>query len=294
MKDLFRNIAGIKVYKKERLSKYTSFNIGGYADYLIKVYSKGQLKNVLQIIKKNCLKYFVIGAGTNILVSDKGYRGVVIKLCRSFKRIHQQKNLFSCGAAMSLNDFLKRTYDAGYGGAEFLAGIPGTIGGAIKGNAGAFGHSIGEITEKIAIIDDRLHEKEMMRQEIGFGYRRSQINNQIIIIGAELNLVKKKKNNIIKMIEENIKKRRAQHPVGFSAGSFFKNPPGYPAGKLIDECGLKGHRIGDAMVSPKHGNFIINCGAASAASVIKLARRIQKIVKEKKGIILEPEVKIVW
>ena len=154
MKNPFKNIPGVRIFKNEPLSKYTSFHIGGNADYFIKVYSKKALKKVLHIIKKRRLRYFLIGNGTNLLVSDKRIRGVFIKLYGSFKRIYKHDNYFCCGGGVTLDNFLKYASKFGYGGAEFLAGIPGTVGGAIKGNAGAFGRSLANITQKITVINE--------------------------------------------------------------------------------------------------------------------------------------------
>jgi UDP-N-acetylmuramate dehydrogenase len=292
MKDLFGKIPGIKVLKDELMAKHTSFYIGGNADYFVKVYSKRALKRILHVIKKRRLNYLVIGAGTNLLVSNKGFRGVFIRLDGSFKTIRKNDIHFYCGAGSLLEDLLKNTSKSGYGGVEFLAGIPGTVGGAIRGNAGAFGHSVADITEKIIVINKDVEEKEIDKQNIGFAYRTSRIKNGTIIISATIKLVKKKKKEIIKTIKRNLRYRMQRHPTGYSAGSFFKNPPGCSAGKLIEECGLKGLRVGDAEVSRKHANYIINLGQARASDVITLARKIKRIVRNKKDIILKEEVKI--
>jgi UDP-N-acetylmuramate dehydrogenase len=292
MKDPFKKISGIKVLKNVVLSRYTSFHIGGNTDYFVRVYSKKALKNVLCIIKKRQLKYYLIGAGTNLLISDKGFRGVFIKLDGNFKKIKKCGDYFYCGAGALLDDFLKNTSKSGYGGAEFLVGIPGTIGGAVKGNAGAFGHALSEVTERITVINKDIEEEEVDNKDIGFDYRNSQIRNGVIIISAKIRLKKRKKKEILNTIRKNLKQRRRYQPTEYSAGSFFKNPSGYPAGKLIEECGLKGLRIGEAEVSRKHGNYIVNLGNAKASDVLKLAETVKRIVKKKKGIYLKEEVRI--
>lgn len=292
MKTLFGRISGIRVLRNEPLSRYTSFHIGGNADFVIKVYSKVALKNILFMIRKRHMKYCVIGAGTNLLVPDGGFRGVVIKLAGPFKNVRTRGDHFYCGGGLLLDAFVEKAHERGYGGAEFLAGIPGTIGGGIKGNAGAFGHSLADVTERITIINENGQERSLDRQTIGFYDRGSRIKNGSIIICAQIKLVKKKKSRTRTTIERNVKRRWQRQPTGYSAGSFFKNPSGCSAGRLIEECGLKGLRIGDAEVSRKHGNFIINRGHATASDVLRLARKIKKIVRQKTGIRLKEEVKI--
>jgi UDP-N-acetylmuramate dehydrogenase len=292
MKTPFRMITGLTILKNEPLSRHTSFHIGGSADYFIKVYSKKALMRVFNVIKKRRFRYTIIGAGTNVLVSDRGFRGVIIRLDGVFKNIRRKDNYFSCGAGIFISNLLKYAMELGYGGAEFLAGIPGTVGGAIRGNAGAFGHSIADITDSITVITERGMEKDMMKEEIGFAYRSSRIQKNAIIVAALLRLRKRKRREIVKTINKNLLYRRQRHPSNHSAGSFFKNPPGFSAGKLIEECGLKGLRVGNAEVSRRHANYIINRGQARASDVMRLASKIKKIVREKKGIVLKEEVKI--
>jgi len=293
MKERLDSSTGIKVYKHAKLAEYTSFRIGGHADYLVRVYSKKQLVHILQVVKKNDLKFFLIGAGTNLLFGDNGFRGVVVKMGGIFNRLVHDHGTFICGPALLLNTLVKRASDLGYGGVEFLAGIPGTIGGAVKGNAGAWGNSIGEIIERVIILDKNLAEKELTPHDVKFSYRSSGIDDRSIITSVTMKLKKKSNAKIRQVIKENLRLRKQRQPDGFSAGSFFKNPPGDSAGKLIEACGLKGCRIGDAIVSPKHGNFIINLGKAKASDVLELAKKIQKTVYTRTGIRLEPEVRVI-
>jgi UDP-N-acetylmuramate dehydrogenase len=288
----FRVITGITVLKNEPLSRHTSFHIGGRADYFIRAYSRKALIRVLSVIKKRRFRYTIIGAGTNVLVSDRGFRGIIIRLDGVFKKIRRKDQYFLCGAGVLINNLMKYTTGLGYGGAEFLAGIPGTVGGAIRGNAGAFGHSIADITDSITVITECGMEKDMAKEEIGFAYRSSRIRKNAIIVSALLRLKKRKRREIMKTINKNLLYRRQRHPSGYSAGSFFKNPPGFSAGKLIEECGLKGFRVGNAEVSRRHANYIINCGQARASDVMRLAAKVKEIVWEKKGIVLKEEVKI--
>ncbi|MCX7994601.1 MAG: UDP-N-acetylmuramate dehydrogenase [candidate division WOR-3 bacterium] len=293
MRTLFNGIKGLKVFKNEPLSAYTSLRIGGRARYLIKVYDEQALWEAMEIIKRRHLNYLVLGKGTNILFPDRGFDGVVIKLHGTFQRIEQKYNIFSCGGGVLIKDFVKQAQNSGYGGVEFLVGIPGTIGGAVKGNAGAFGKAISDVLTSVTIIGPDLRIRKIKRNEINFDYRKSDISDEEIIINAEFKLKKIKKQIIENKINEYLKIRREKQPRGFSAGSFFKNPRPLSAGRLIDECGLKGLRVGDAMVSKKHANFIINLGRARARDVLRLVKIIQNKVKALKGIELEPEVRIV-
>ncbi len=293
MKNIFKGIEGIRVLTDEPIRRHTSFRIGGKVDYLIDVYSQKGLLAVMELVKKRCLKYFVLGAGTNVLFADDGFRGVVIRLKGEFKRIENKNCLFIAGAGVLLEELLERAMKLGYGGAEFLTGIPGTLGGAIRGNAGAFGRSISEITKGIYILDKKLEIRYLNREELGFGYRECRLRGGAIILYGELKLLKRKPGEIKERMEGYLRVRRERQPVGYSAGSFFKNPLPQKAGLLIDECGLKGMRVGDAMVSEKHANFILNLGRAKAQDVLRLVRTIQRVVRKEKGIELKPEVKIV-
>jgi len=290
VKNPFSNINGIKVIIEEGLAKHTTFNIGGAAQYFVYVYSKKALKEVLKTVMHRHLRYFIIGAGTNLLVSDQGFQGVVLKLSGTFKRMTLRNGLCRCGGGMLIKDFLDRTVKKGYGGAEFLAGIPGTLGGAIKGNAGAFGNSISDITEKVFLIDQYGVEETRTKTEVGFSYRNSGIKKWEFVTAVQLILKKQNRKSILRRLNRNLRSRQRKHPKGFSAGSFFKNPPGRAAGKLIEDCGFKGRSVGDAVVSNKHGNYIINRGNARAADVLALAGQIKEKVRAKTGISLQQEV----
>lgn len=292
MKSPFGKITGIRTIQNEPLSKHTSLRIGGNARYFIRVYSLRALLRVLHIIKKKKMRYFVIGAGSNLLATDRGFPGVVLKLEGIFKTVEKRGNIFWCGGGSLIETFLKKTGTLGYGGAEFLVGIPGTIGGGIRGNAGAFGKSFSDIIERVTIVNKRIKEEDKDCGEIGFGYRSSKLKNGEIIISANIRLTKKRRKDIVALMRRNLRHRLERQPLGYSAGSFFKNPPRRPAGVLIEACGLKGLRIGDAEVSMKHGNYIINRGRAHASDVLKLVSIIKKTVKKKTGVTLETEVRI--
>jgi UDP-N-acetylmuramate dehydrogenase len=288
----FLNMTGVRVMKDEPLARHTSLRVGGRARYFVRVHSRRALRNVLHVIAERSMKYVVIGAGTNVLCGDDGFPGAVLQLAGIFKRIVRDADIFHCGAGVRIERFLEVTSDLGFGGSEFLAGIPGTIGGGIKGNAGAFGRSFADITQQVTILDKHGIERHLDQPAIKFGYRSTDIGNSNIIISAAVRLQKGRRRNIRKLINDNITYRWQHQPRGYSAGSFFKNPVPRAAGRLIEECGLKGLRVGNAEVSTKHANFIINRGCASASDILRLARKIQNVVMKKKGIRLQMEVKL--
>uniref|UniRef100_A0A7C6EJ71 UDP-N-acetylenolpyruvoylglucosamine reductase n=1 Tax=candidate division WOR-3 bacterium TaxID=2052148 RepID=A0A7C6EJ71_UNCW3 len=292
MKNLFKEIKGIKVFENEPLKNYSSLRIGGNARYLIKIYNLKALLKTIELINKWRLKFMVIGEGTNILFPDKGFNGVVIKLMGEFRKIDRTKNIFLCGGGALIKDFINKAVESGYSGMEFLAGIPGSIGGAVKGNAGAFGKSISEIVKRVSILDSKARVKKLSREKIKFAYRYSSIPDNSIIFEVELRLRRGEKKTTKRKIKELLKMRWQKQPKGLSAGSFFKNPKPLSAGRLIEECGLKGLRVGDAVISKKHANFIINLGEAKAEDVLNLVKIVKKRVKEIKGVELEPEVRI--
>ena len=292
MRNPFKAVTGIKVFVEEPMNTHTSFHLGGKARYFVKVFSLRALKRLLNIIRKKRMKYYIIGAGSNILVSDRGYPGVIIRLYGVFRTIKRDDGVFWCGSGLWIDHFLQKAKAQGYGGAEFLAGIPGTIGGAIRGNAGAFGKSMADIVTSITIFTDQGIVRKLSSRDIGFSYRRTKITDGIIILAARIKLKRRKQKDIASGIRKNLIYRRKIQPTGFSAGSYFRNIKPYIAGKLIDACGLKGLMVGDAEVSTKHANFIINHGNATTSDVLKLANMIKDRVMDMKGILLEEEVKL--
>jgi UDP-N-acetylmuramate dehydrogenase len=292
----------IKVKKKEPLKTHTSFKIGGQAEFFILPRDIEELRILLDTAKRYKMPFRIIGSGSNILVSDKGLKGFTISLdAPYFKKINIKKDLIEAGAACYLNNLIQYALRNGLGGIEFLSGIPGTLGGALTMNAGitlkvkrqkAQVKSIGDLIETVTVMDYNGNVKQLKNREIDFGYRVCSLS-KYIILNAKLRLKKADKNRIKKRIAGYLKKRRNSqdysHP---SAGCIFKNPPGNSAGRLIDLCGLKGERIGDACVSWKHANFIVNLRKARATDVLRLMDLIKKEVKKKFGVSLEPEIKI--
>jgi len=234
-----------------------------------------------------------MGSGSNVLIDDLGVKAVVLRLNSPFfRRLSFRNGHLDVASGVSLSRALRLSQIKGYSGVEFLAGIPGTVGGALAMNAGIAGKTIGDLVEHAEVMDYNGNVKVLNRKKIKFGYRQSSLAHYIIL-GARLKLLKKDKGRIKKEIADRFLYRRSTQDYSFpSAGCIFKNPGRDQAGRLIDLCGLKGKRIGDACISRRHANFILNLGAAKAEDVMKLINLARKKVKDKFGIALEPEIKI--
>jgi UDP-N-acetylmuramate dehydrogenase len=284
---------------KEPLGKYTSFKIGGEASILFEPKDTGDLINCLRQARKNKIPYFVLGNGTNLLIGDRGFQGVVIKLTSpSFKAISINNKTARVGAGADIKSLIECLSENNLSGGEFLSGIPASLGGALAMNAGIIldgrRFSIGDIVNKVEVLNKRGKALTLSRAKIRFGYRSSSLN-RYIILQAQLKLNSDKKVNIIKRIRKVLNLRRQRQDYSQpSAGCIFKNPSPYlSAGALIDRCGLKGRSYGGAVVSRKHANFILNFNRAKASDVIKLIKIIKKKVKNNFGINLQEEIKIV-
>jgi len=288
------------------MALYTTIKSGGRADALIEVQTIENLTRLINWLKAQQIPWRTIGRGSNILVSSQGFNGVIIKLTGEFESIlylgdkfgnHNEKAIIRVGSGCPISTLLSWSIKNSYTDLEFLAGIPGSIGGAIHMNAGAFGHCTAEIIDSITILDSLGHQKQISGEDIEFDYRHMSLKdpwiNEYVIIAGFFGLRKGNKDEIKIKCRNNIKKRNQQQPLAYaSAGSFFKNPAGDSAGRLIEAAGLKGLRKGDAMVSNKHANFIVNTGKATATDITDLMKEIQKKVFLNSGIRLEPEVKI--
>jgi UDP-N-acetylmuramate dehydrogenase len=283
------------VSRNEPLKRHTTFKIGGRADYFIRPHDLSDLKLLLRLAKSYKIKTFPIGSGSNILVSDAGVRGVVFSLSSaSFSGIKLERGRILAGAGCSLAKLLSFVRARGLSGLEWLAGIPGTVGGALLMNAGQArdGSSIGELTESVTVIDRAGRVRELAGGSLHFVYRGSNLG-RYIILGCSLKLKKSSPAGVGSRIKEYMRYRRqVQDLFNPSAGCVFKNPRDASCGKMIDLCGLKGRKIGGAQVSLRHANFIINSGNASAAEVLKLMRLIQQRVWGKFKVRIEPEIKI--
>jgi UDP-N-acetylmuramate dehydrogenase len=275
----------------EPLSKYTSIRIGGPADYYLEPADKEDTVAIIAFLQQQRFPFMIIGRGSNLLVSDEGIRGAVINLETGLSSIRVEGDRVYADAGVSMARFVDFCVQRGYKGVEMLAGIPGTLGGALIMNAGAYG---GEISDHLVDVE-LLRNGALLylrKEEVGFAYRRSGLQRDIIL-GASFRLPQGEKEEIMAIRKELLLKRNRAQPLNYpNSGSMFKNPPGQFAAKLIEEAGLKGARRGDAQVSEKHANFIVNLGAATAADVRALIELVRTTVFERFQIMLELEVKL--
>ena len=274
------------------LRKLTTFHIGGRAQHYFAVRDLSALRETLSFIRKNKLRYYILGSGANLLVQDKVLKGAVVKLSGNFTALTRRGNTVTAGSAVTLSKLVKFCAENNLSGAEFLWGIPGTVGGAVKGNAGTKDRAIGKLVKSVTGVSGLGNTEVFAGRDITFGYRCANIGDIFIITSVELTLHKSRK-NVIKKNIENYREKRNRQPWGYSAGCIFKNPAGNSAGALIDQAGLKGYRIGGAEISSRHANFIINkTGRAKAADVWRLIKLIRKKVWDVHGIKLDLEVKV--
>lgn len=280
-----------KIRKSVLLAPYTTFKIGGCARYFFEANKLDDIKKAVQFAQEQELPFFILGHGSNALFSDKGFSGLVIKNnCQAFKI---DKDTIYAEAGMSLNELLNISLENNLSGLEWSAGIPGTLGGAIYGNAGAYDQQIADSILEVECLDGNLLKKRYQNPNINFQYRESIFKKtKDIILAARLKLNKQKPN--IEKVRQILKQKKEKQPLSLpSAGCIFKNPKPQIAAKLIEQCNLKGKQIGQAQVSEKHANFIINLGSAKAADVVKLIMLIKKEVKSKFKISLEEEIQII-
>ena len=299
LKDIFsESLFEGEVKFMEPMRNHTSLRIGGPADIFIVPQDLPALRNIHATLKRNQIPFYPLGGGTNILVKDGGLEGGVISFM-SFRRIdvinedNEDVKLF-VETGTPLQRLVNFSKENGYSGIEGLAGIPGSVGGAICGNAGAFGYEMKAVLVLVAIMDVEGNIRSLKAEGIDFGYRSSNISSDELLLSAEIKLKKDKKNDVLARVDDFLKKKREKQPIREqSAGCIFKNPPGLSAGKLLDEAGCKGMRIGEVQVSSRHANFLINKGKANAADFIRLMEKVINRVKERFGVLLEPEIKIV-
>ncbi|MDD5561194.1 MAG: UDP-N-acetylmuramate dehydrogenase [Candidatus Omnitrophica bacterium] len=277
-----------------KLAALTSFKVGGAAKFFFEAENIKELQEVLIFAGRAGIPVFILGAGSNILVSDAGLDALVIKLGGEFSKIlYKDGTCLEAGGAVKLSQLILGAKANGLSGLEFLAGIPGTLGGALAGNAGSWGRSIGSFVQEVRVLDYSGKPRSFNTKKLKFSYRKSNLN-KYIIISSRLKLRKADKDAIASKIRKYLSaKKRAQGDSLPSAGCIFKNPGKHPAGKLIDACGLKGGAKGGAVISKAHANFILNKGRASSGDIQFLMHLMQKKVKEKFKIDLQPEI-IIW
>jgi len=277
----------------ESLKKHTTYGIGGPADLMIFPKSKQDLIKVIEIINENKIKLTILGSGSNVLVSDNGIRGAVISLKNSLKQIEVDENILYAECGTMLGKIVKHAVKNNLIGLENLNGVPGTLGGALIMNAGAWGGEISENLIHVEVINLKSEIQKIQKKDLNFSYRQSSFNKDDILLSAKFNL-KKADKDIIKenFIEAQSGRKKSQPLNKRSAGSLFKNPKNNSAGKLLDEAGLKGFSIGDAKISEKHANFFINDGNATSKDMLMLIKKAHKEVKDKFNVNLSLEVKL--
>ena len=286
------------IYRDEPMKNHTTFRIGGPADWFVTPSTKEEIQKLMQLGASEKVDVYIIGNGSNLLVGDLGIRGMVIQIGRVFSEIRIEGESVYAMAGASLAKIAGKAYEAGLTGLEFAAGIPGTLGGAVTMNAGAYGGEMKDVLTDVEILDQEGQIRVLKAKELELAYRYSKVPvNHWTVLGAFLQLKKGKKTDIKSAMDEYALARRTKQPLEYpSAGSTFKRPEGYFAGKLIQDSGLRGARVGKAAVSVKHCGFVINEGDATAKDVQSLIRQIQQKVygdsKEAK-IRLQPEVRMI-
>ena len=278
--------------KNEAMAKHTSYGIGGPAKAYVKPKDEVDLANILKFASKHKISTFFIGSGSNILVSDDGIDGIVITLGKSLKKLIIKGTSVYCQSGVMLGKFVKECISRNLSGVESLIGVPGTVGGAIIMNAGAFGSEISNYLKKVTVMTMSGQLKSYKVYDIHFSYRNSSFQNNEILISAEFELIQSDKKSVVEKKSIASGGRKKSQPLKYrSAGSIFKNPDEGAAGFYIDKAGLKGSKSGDAEISPIHANFFVNHGSAKASDIVELIRLARKTVKEKFGIMLELEIK---
>ena len=282
-----------KIKTKVNLAGYTSFKIGGQVEYFFEPKNLKSLQQVLVSAKQAGKRVLILGAGSNILVSQAGLSGLVIRLSsQDFRKCYCQGSCIVAGSGLKLNALISFSRKKNLSGLEFLVGIPGTLGGSLAGNAGAWGQSIGELVSQVGVLDYNGKLKVLANKQLKFAYRKSNLN-KYIIIWAKLKTHTVQKKIIVAKINENLLRRKQSQGNSLpNAGCIFKNPACGSAGRLIDSCGLKGKVRGKAVISKRHANFILNTGNAKSGDVLSLMELMQKKVRERFKINLEPEIKI--
>lgn len=289
-------LAGLKLSFAKLMAELTTFKIGGPIDLLVEPNDTKELERVLKFCLDNDLPWLIIGSGSNLLVRDGGIRGIGIKLAGEFGQWEKKGTMISAGAAVSLSQLAKETAEQGLSGLEFACGIPGTVGGGVYMNAGAYNSEIGDIIGKVQAVLAGRSISWFEKSDLNLRYRSSRFQKETnaIITRAEFLLQQAPVKVTCSKVKELTCQRESKQPLEIpSAGSVFRRPAGYYVGPLIQGAGLKGFKIGGAQVSPKHAGFIVNSGGATAQDVLSLIAHIQKVIKEKNGVDLIPEIKVV-
>jgi UDP-N-acetylmuramate dehydrogenase len=287
-----------KVLFDECMDRHTSIGVGGRADALVFPESVAELGEIVAFLRAEGISVFFVGNGTNLIVRDDGFRGVIVST-KGLREVRvearaKDRTAILAEAGASLAEVVALTAREALTGMEFCAGIPGSVGGGIRMNAGAYGSELKDVIESVDLLNGEGNIKSCKREALQFQYRNLALPEGACVAGGVFVLARGNREAVEGRIREILRTRSGKHPLQYrNAGSIFKNPKGLPAGKIIDEAGLKGVRIGGAQVSEQHGNFIVNLGSATARDIIGLIELVQEKVLETKGIVLEPEVKII-
>ncbi len=294
-KNIFRLVKG-RVLFDEPLSRHTSFRIGGPADYWVEAEDLEDLKGIVKFASDNRLPWKALGRGANILVRDEGFPGIIVSLRGDyFQKLEFRQEKVIVGAGVLLSRLVSEVAGRCLRGLEFASGIPGTLGGAVAMNAGAQGSSLAEVVSRIEVLNGERKVLTLRKEEIGFRYRGSNLNPDRVILKVEIELKRGDKQESENLMNKFRERRNMTQPLEEpNAGCIFKNPPGgISAAELIEEAGLKGTRLGDAQVSLRHANFIVNRGKARAKDVLILVEKIRKVIRERRGIELELEIEVI-
>ena len=295
--DELRLISRLKVKVAEPLARYTSMKIGGPADYFIEIESSEALARALPLLNRYGTPVFLLGNGSNVLISDRGVRGAVIHLIGDFRKVDWREEgetvWVEAGAACAVTQVVRAAVRKGYAGLEFAEGIPGTVGGALIMNAGAYGSEFEKVVDEVIGVTQQGRAVRLTRAEITFSYRGSNLSPGMVVTQARLRLRKQQASQVSTKLQELVAKRKSSQPSGYpNSGSMFRNPPGDFAGRLIESAGLKGKKIGQSQISERHANFIVNLGSAKAADVRQLMELARAEVKTRFGVELVPEVRL--
>lgn len=290
---LYNVVDAAKIQKDEPMKKHTTFRIGGPADYFIMPSNEKELAEAVRVCRKFLIPIYIVGNGSNLLVSDQGYEGVIIQIYKQMNRVEITENEIHAQAGALLSMIANRAMEAELTGFEFAAGIPGTLGGACVMNAGAYGGEMKDVLETVTVLTRDGDVKTLTKDELELGYRTSVIaKKDYIVLSAVIRLENGRKEEIKAVMDDLKEKRITKQPLEYpSAGSTFKRPEGYFAGKLIQDAGLRGFQVGGAQVSEKHCGFVVNKDQATAADVMNLMNQVSDKVYEMSGVRLEPEVK---
>lgn len=283
----------MKIRENEPMRNHTTWRIGGPADRLVQPESVEELRQAIQAARESGAPYYVIGGGSNLLVSDEGITGTVIQLGGSLTGLAITDHTIVAEAGVPLPFLARKAAEYGLSGLEFAAGIPGSVGGAVFMNAGAYQGQISNVIEQVTCCDDSGQLITLEAADCAFSYRNSRFkqSRELVIVSVKMRLTPGKKEDILEQMQKNTASRNAKQPVEYpNAGSIFKNPPGDAAGRLIELAGAKGWRQGDAQVSEKHSNFIVNTGNATSRDVLLLVERVKQAVYAETGVLLEEEI----